>query len=60
MVRWVSGQFPLFTKTNYIDWLVMMGVVLRVRELWAAVKEGTADVVEDQMAMEALLYGVPL
>jgi hypothetical protein len=58
IVREVSGQFPLLTKTNYADWLTMMRVMLR--GLWAAVKEGTADEVEDQMAMEALLRGVPL
>jgi hypothetical protein len=38
----------------------MMGVMLRVRGLWAVIKEGTTDEVEDQMAMEALLRGVPL
>jgi hypothetical protein len=34
--------------------------MLRARGLWAAVKEGTTDEVEDQMAMETLLRGVPL
>jgi hypothetical protein len=56
IVREVSGQFPLLTKTNCADWSVM----LRARGLWTAVKEGAADEVEDQMAMEALLRGVPL
>jgi hypothetical protein len=60
IVREVSGQFPLLTKTNYADWSAMMRVMLRARGLWAAVKEGTAVEVEDQMAMEALLRGVPL
>ena len=60
MVREVSGQFPLLTKTNYCDWSAMMRVMLRARGLWTAVKEGTTDEVEDQMAMEALLRGVPL
>jgi hypothetical protein len=38
----------------------MMRVMLRARDLWTAVKEGTTDEVEDQMAMEALLCGVLL
>jgi hypothetical protein len=60
MVREMSGQFPLLTKTNYADWAAMMKVLLRARGLWAVVKEGTMNEVEDQMAMEALLRGVPL
>jgi hypothetical protein len=60
MVREMSGQFPLLTKTNYSDWSAMMRVMLRARGLRATVKEGATDEVEDQMAMEALLYGVPL
>jgi hypothetical protein len=51
MVREVSGQFPLLTKTNYFDWSVMMRVMLHTRGLWATVKEGATDEVEDQMAM---------
>jgi hypothetical protein len=60
MVREVSRQFPLLTKTNYSDWSAMMCVMLHARGLWAAVKEGATDEVKDQMAMEALLRGVPL
>jgi hypothetical protein len=60
MVREVSGQFPLLTKTNYTDWSAMMRVMLRARGLWAAVKQGTTDEVEDQMSMEALLRDMPL
>jgi hypothetical protein len=60
MVREVSGQFPLLTKTNYSDWSAMMRIMLRARGLWAAVKEGANDEVENHMAMEALLRGVPI
>jgi hypothetical protein len=45
---------------NCADWSVMMKVMLRARGLWTAIKEGTVDEVENQMAMEALLRGVPL
>jgi hypothetical protein len=58
MVKEVSGQFPLLTKTNYSNWAAMLRA--RGLGLWAAVKEGMADDVEDQMAMEALFCGVPL
>jgi hypothetical protein len=44
MEREVSGQFPLLTKT---DWFAMMRVMLHVRGLWAIVKEGATDKVED-------------
>jgi hypothetical protein len=47
-------------KTNYTDWSSMMCVMLRAHGLWIAVKEGTTDEVKDQMAMEALLCGVPM
>jgi hypothetical protein len=60
MVREVSRQFRLLTKTYYTDWSSMMRVMLRAHGLWTVVKEGTTDEVEDQMAMEALLCGVPL
>ena len=60
MVKEVSGQFPLLTKMNYSDWAMMMRVMLRARGLWSAIIDGTTDEVEDQMAMEAILRGVPL
>jgi hypothetical protein len=60
MVREVSGQFLLLTKMNYTGWSSMMRIMLRARCLWTVVKEGTTDEVVDQMAMEALLRGVPL
>jgi hypothetical protein len=60
MVREVSGKFTLLMKTNYTDWSAMMCIMLRAHGLWIAVKEGMVDEVEDQMAMDALLHGVPL
>jgi hypothetical protein len=38
----------------------MMRVMLRARGLWTTIKEGATDEVEDQMAMEDLLRGMPL
>jgi hypothetical protein len=38
----------------------MMSVMLHARGLWTAVKEGATNEVKDQIAMEALLRGLPL
>ncbi|WVZ57966.1 LOW QUALITY PROTEIN: hypothetical protein U9M48_008290 [Paspalum notatum var. saurae] len=54
-----SAQFPQLTRTNYTDWVVMMKVMLKARGLWSVIKHGTDDKQEDQMALEALLRGVP-
>ncbi|WVZ79341.1 LOW QUALITY PROTEIN: hypothetical protein U9M48_026932 [Paspalum notatum var. saurae] len=54
-----SAQFPQLTRTNYTDWVVMMKVMLKARGLWSIIKHGTDDKQEDQMALEALLRGVP-
>ncbi|WVZ63820.1 LOW QUALITY PROTEIN: hypothetical protein U9M48_013424 [Paspalum notatum var. saurae] len=54
-----SAQFPQLTRINYTDWVVMMRVLLKARGLWSIIKHGTDDKQEDQMALEALLRGVP-
>ncbi|WVZ50305.1 hypothetical protein U9M48_001571 [Paspalum notatum var. saurae] len=54
-----SAQFPQLMRTNYTDWVVMMKVMLKARGLWSVIKHGTDDKQEDQMALEALLRGVP-
>ena len=52
-------QYPMLTCTNYIEWSVLMKMMLKARRLWAAVTVGTADEDEDQSAMEAILKSVP-
>ena len=60
-VREVGGaQFPRLTRTNYGEWATVMKVMLKARGLWRVVQDGTDDEQEDQMAMEAILKGVPL
>ena len=60
MVRDIgSAQYPMLTRTNYDEWLVLMKVMLKARRLWAAVTVGTADEDEDQPAIEAILKSVP-
>ena len=41
-VRDVGGaQYPMLTRTNYAEWVVLMKVMLKARRLWAAVTVGT-------------------
>ena len=54
-----SAQYPMLTRTNYAEWVVLMKVMLRARRLWAAVTVGAADEDDDQPAMEAILKSVP-
>jgi len=45
----------MLTRTNYVEWAVLMEVMLEARELWTAVSVGTVDWHDDRMAMEAIL-----
>jgi len=59
-LRDVGGaQYPMLTRTNYAEWVVLMKVMLKARRLWAAVTVGAADEEDDQSAMEAILKSVP-
>ena len=50
-VRDVGGvQYPMLTRTNYAECVVLMKVMLKARRLWAAVTMGAADE-DDQSAM---------
>ena len=58
-LRDVGGaQYPMLTRTNYAEWVVLMKVMLKARRLWAAVTMGAADE-DDQSAMEVILKSVP-
>ena len=52
-------NYPLLTRTNYVEWAVLMQVMLEARELWEAVNIGGVDRHQDCMAMEAILRGTP-
>ena len=54
-----NAQYPMLTRTNCAEWVVLMKVILKARRLWAAVIVGTADEEDDQSAMEAILKSVP-
>jgi hypothetical protein len=52
-------MFPVLSKNNYSDWVMMMRVKLKVRGLWVMVDKGGVDPHEDMMALDALVPVVP-
>lgn len=44
-VREVGGAaaFPTLTRTNYIEWSLLMKVMLQARDLWDAVEYGDCN-----------------
>jgi len=51
-VRDVGGvQYPMLTRTNYAEWVVLIKVMLKARRLWAAVTVGAADEEDDKSAI---------
>jgi hypothetical protein len=61
VVREVGGRtvFPVLTKTNYLDWAMLMKVKLRARDLWVIVDKESVDPQEDMMALDTLVSAVP-
>ena len=54
-----AAHFPLLTRTNYIDWVILMKVQLQAQGLWDVVEDGPGDHREDRRAMSVLLRAVP-
>jgi hypothetical protein len=65
VIHWVmresggSGQYPLFTKTNYYSWAAIMRLKLQARGLWTVVNVGTIDYTDNRNALEAIALEVP-
>jgi hypothetical protein len=53
-----SGWATL-TKTNYVEWAMIMRIRLQVQHLWEAVYYGDVDFDKDRRAMDALIAAVP-
>ncbi|XP_034586755.1 uncharacterized protein [Setaria viridis] len=53
-----GGGWPTLTKTNYVEWAVVMRVRLQVRHMWEAVRYGDVDYDEDRRALDALIATV--
>jgi hypothetical protein len=53
------ANYPTLTKTNYIQWALLMRIKLEARGLWGAVDPGGADFQVDRMALDAICSVVP-
>ena len=54
-----GGSWPMLSRTNYVDWALLMQVMLEARQLWVAVNDGAPEREMDRTAMECLLRSVP-
>jgi hypothetical protein len=61
VIREVGGRttFPVLTKSNSLDWVMMMRVMLKVCSLCVIVEKGGVNPQEDMMALDALVSAVP-
>jgi hypothetical protein len=50
--------WPTLTKTNYVEWIVVMRVRLQVRHMWEAVRYCDVDYYEDRRALDAIIAAV--
>jgi hypothetical protein len=49
----------MLTKTNYVDWAVIMRAQMQVHGLWDAVNKDDTDDRDDRPALAAMLRAVP-
>jgi hypothetical protein len=49
-----GSSYPALTKTNYIDWVLLMNVKLKVRALWSMIENDGADQQEEMMVLDTL------
>ena len=56
----VGTVFPMLTKTNYSEWVLLMKVKLRARLLCTAIEKRGVEPLEDMHALDALCSVVPL
>src|SRR6266542_2235195 len=54
-----SVQYPVLTRTNYVDWAIIMRIQLQAQGLWDAVNLGDVNDHKDRLALTALLRAVP-
>jgi hypothetical protein len=53
-----GGVWPTLTKTNYVEWAVVMRIRLQLRHMWEAVQYGDVDYYGDRRALDALIAAV--
>jgi len=61
VVREIGGaaNWPMLTKTNYTQWLLVMKGKLRARHMWEAIDPGGVLFHEDRTALNAITSAVP-
>ncbi|XP_020191690.1 uncharacterized protein [Aegilops tauschii subsp. strangulata] len=59
VMRKESGTSTMLTRTNYMEWALVMQVKLQVARVWSAVTEDAADECDGWRALQIILTGVP-
>ena len=59
IVREESGTSMMLTRTNYMEWALVMEVKLQVARVWSAVTDDAADENDDRRALQIILTGIP-
>ncbi|XP_073362618.1 uncharacterized protein [Aegilops tauschii subsp. strangulata] len=54
-----SSASMMLTRTNYMEWALVMQVKLQVARVWSALTEDAADECDGQRALQIILTGVP-
>ena len=52
-------RYPTLTRTNYIEWALLMRVNMQAQGVWEAINPGTAEYRIDRAALAAILQAVP-
>lgn len=55
----VSLRYPVLTRTNYNDWVLLMRVNLQTQGVWEAIEPGGAEYCVDRMALATILQAMP-
>ena len=54
-----SSASMMLTKTNYIEWSLLMQVKLQAKGLWTVVANGNDDERDNRRALSVILTGMP-
>ena len=57
-----SVQYPMLTRSNYQEWVMLMQVNMEAQGIWYAIEPEEDDIIEyrdDRLAMAAILRSVP-
>jgi hypothetical protein len=53
------ANYPILTKTNYNQWVLLMRIKMEARGLWAAIDPGSVEFQVDRMALDVICSAVP-